>query len=183
MAIYRVRVAWTGVLGSNSLSTHYFDTAVAASPEDCVLATKNFWDSLSSYFTNSLVYTTDPNVDTLDLSGTLTASTGVVPQFGTGTNSNPNLPGQTQARIFWRTATITAGRRLQGSTFVPVLTTASIGTDGTFIAPVISAFNAAADDFAGSNGLVVWSRKHATIAAATGGFLSPDPRVLRSRRD
>lgn len=183
MALYRVRVAWTGVLGSNSLSTHFFDDTVAASPADCVLATKTFWSDLAPYYSALLTWATDPAVDTLSLTGTLTGTTGVVPQFGTGSAGTPLAPQQTQGRIFWQTGTIVAGRRLQGATFIPGIPQAALDPNGGFATSVISSVNTIAQAFATGNGLVVWSRKHATTAAPLVSTLDAVPRVLRSRRD
>lgn len=183
MALWRVRMAWTGIYGSNSLSTHYFDDSVAASPADCVTATKTFWTDLEPYFSSGLTWSTDPAVDTLSLTGTLTGTTGVVPQFGSGTNGTNLTPQQTQGRIFWQTGVIVAGRRLQGATFIPGIPLNDLDSQGNFATSTITAVNTIANAFASGTGLVVWSRKHATIANPTVNTLDVTPRVLRSRRD
>lgn len=182
MTILRVRTAWTGVYGSNALSTHYFTGTGSSDATAAVTAVAAFWGDLAPQQTGGLTWATDPAVDELALDGSLTASNAISPQFGTGSGSGGILPTQSQARCVWDTGTIVAGRRLRGATFVGGLISGVIATDGELSTSVLTDIGSAMSDLIDTGNFVVWSRKHATTGVVTGGAPDSGVRVLRSRR-
>jgi hypothetical protein len=185
--IDRLRVPWTGgsVVGP-AVSTFYFTSGGTGYP----LAVKNFFDSVKSYFPNTLTWSVPNNGDSLDpltgdLKGAWTNGTAATVQ---GTAVNQTVGG-TGCRVVWNTAGIHKGRRVRGSTFLCPADGTLFDVNGTINNSALITIGLGAkfliDDT--SSELVVWSKptKGAADGAANVVISSTVPDKvswLRSRR-
>lgn len=182
--LWRVRTLMDLGPGNPGVSTHMFD-ALSFSSTDAATAVEAFWTAVLPVIANTVTLTLDENIYELD------AGTGTPLSIGpagggfalTGGNSSEPLPLASQGLIAWRTSAFTAGRLLQGKTFVPVPT-----QDGNDNGVPTSGYTGYLADGAGalldaaSDKFVIWSRKHGDYQPVTTGAAWNEFAVLRSRR-
>lgn len=192
----RAKANITGLEGGSAVMSLYAQTALAG--DDAVaaqLASSRLHDALDTFkarLANSVSYVADTVVQKIDpVTGTLLAEYGVDPWTVTGTVSEPQLPGASQACIGWATGVAVNGRMLKGRTFVAGISRFSLAGDGGILAETQTLLNAmaAAWNDPGTTDLVagVW---HRPVAGAGGSFhgisgwtIPTKYAVLRSRRD
>lgn len=92
-------------------------------------------------------------------------------------------------RIEWRTASIVAGRRLRGRSFIVPLVASAFDTAGSLDSNAIGVLQFAADAYLDGGGLpdqvdpCVWSRTHGVLADISNATVPDQATILRSRRD
>jgi hypothetical protein len=128
-----------------------------------------------------------------DADGVLISSSSVAPPAAVaGTGATPYLPVPTSLVVRLRTATVLAGKRLEGRSFVgPLSTSAAVSGLTPSVAAGTAAVNAVTALLTGATSVspVVWRRPRAIPprVGASGAIISGDAwsqfGVLRSRRD
>lgn len=185
--MFRVRTVFTGLQGSPYLSTFYFHDAlpVGVTAQQAVTATGAFWNTVDAQLANTLSWSTEADVATVDqVTGDITASTGTTPVSGSGGAVGTNAPTAMQALMRWTTGVYVGGRQMRGRTFIPGLLTSSISGNGPSAA-LVTAMNTAAANLINDPTVenLVWSRKNARADLVTAGSAWTTLAVLRSRRD
>lgn len=159
--LYEVLTEWTGPGHSPKVTVmHFLD---AANLEDCRAAVGALWESIDPSISDDYSWEVATEGKVInDASGQITdfwsSSTLLT---GTGAASGTPLPDAAQALLRWRTATVVAGRRVQGRTYIPGLTAGSLSTTnpGNLIQTTQVQIAAAGEDLIADNvGFVIWSR-------------------------
>lgn len=183
--MYRVRVVWTGpTVAGGGLSTFYM-LDLGGGEAAAVDGVGDFLDAIDANLVNTLTWSTEPDVDTIDpVTGALTGSSSVTPRSGAGGNIDQPLPLATQGLLRMRTGFIVAGRELKGRLFVPGFcenNNSSGGPDSGTRFNIDTASDAliARTD----TSWAVWSRTHGQASAVTAAPMWNKWAVLRSRRD
>jgi hypothetical protein len=187
----RVRVTWSGP-SAPLLSTFYFSptTEDTGSATAAHVAVATFWFNIRNFISTAYSWVVQPQVDQIDLLGTLTGSfTAANSSANAGTDAGQLLPTQTQGQVRWTTGSFLNGRRVQGRTFIPGPTEGSNTAAGLPDPAMVTAVSNEAQTFANATvNPVVWSDHHeetppfGASTAINGGFMVGAWRVLRSRR-
>lgn len=187
----RVRVTWSGP-SSPLLSTFYLAPAVedTASATAAHVAVATFWFNIRSLIADDFSWVVQPQVDRLDLLGTLIGTlTAANASANSGTDAGQLLPTQTQGQVRWNTNAFFGGRRLIGRTFIPGMTENSNTAAGIVDPAAVTLITNEANTYAGASANpVVWQDKHdatppsGSTGEIVGGAMLSAWRVLRSRR-
>lgn len=182
----RYRVTWTGFSGSPYVSTFFADgDGTGTGPEDFRDALNTFLTTVDTGLSNALAWQLDPEVDVMDLDGTVTGSVSVTAAGASGGTSGQQLPHANQLLLRLRTGSFVGGRELRGKLYIPGTMSADTDSTGNPTTARINTVNAAAaalvTDSAG--GWSVWSRKSAARSGISSATCAPFMAVLRSRRD
>lgn len=183
--INRLQVTWAGQTALPGLSTFYFLPLSTSAPADVVA----FFTAIRGLFASGLTWTIPGSGDVIE------STTGVmVDTWETGgggpVNSNnvgANYAAGVGARVQWNTATVAAGRRVRGATYLTNLATGNFDAQGTIQDDAANTIRGAADTLVDTQSLVIWSRPRPSLpngaVATINGYNVPDRiTALRSRR-
>jgi hypothetical protein len=181
----RVRTVFTGATGTPWLSTFMFGgSGTQTNADNAVLETGIFWGFVDANIDNQISWSTEADVDQVNVDGSLEAVFTTTPQTGTGGSTGNKLPFASQAMIRWRTSTFVNGRELRGRTYIPGLTDTALSEGelnstvrNNLISAGLTLINSTVAD------LVVWSRTFATSGIVVGREVPTKFMVQRSRRD
>ena len=185
--MFRVRTTFVGLTGAPYLSTMYFEDTGGLTAANAVAAVGAFWGAIDNSLPNTLSWTTEAEVATIDFSnGQQTGLTSTTPQTGTGSIAATLHSPATQGLVRWRTGAFLGGRELRGRTFIPGMSTsvtnaATGAPNSTFLSAVNTAAAALIAD--ANSTLLVWSRTKSAKSTVTSGSMWSQFAVLRSRRD
>jgi hypothetical protein len=160
----QVQLDGAGVVGGG-LSTFY---STASTPTTFLAAVRQFYSDCSSLFPTNVGFTFPGDGDVFeDSTGTLVGdwvSAAPAPVAGTWPDEYAAGVG---ARMVWRTAGITRGRRVRGSTFMVPLAGNCYDDDGSITGAVTTLLAAAAAPLILADGasMRIWSRPSATGAS------------------
>lgn len=181
----RVRTVLNGIQGAPYLSTMYFgNSGSLANAQNANLAVGTFWGAIDNLLGNTMTWSTQAQVEELNLAGNIIAAYGVTPQTGTGSLTGTFEAPVLQGVIQWRTGVYAGGREVRGRTFVPCHLTGNNngGVPSTAYKNGLNA--AAATIIADVNAdLVIWSKTKALSSSVLSGNTWGQWAVLRSRRD
>lgn len=196
--ILRVKLNWTGFIGSPGYTNLYFrdfsEGPVDQAMADGAVAKTDIWlDAWVPALPSTVSLLVDPTVDIVneqngELEGFLTTSPDTS-RLGTGSGAYSAPSG---ICVNWSTNGIRNGRRIRGRTFMVPVSGAATDTNGTIATTHLNNLRTASGVFispTGAGDLGVWSRP--TPAEPNGGiwhvaasYSIPDRlAVLRSRRD
>lgn len=187
--IARIPVEWSGLaVEGNGVSTFYTSNSTTGT---YLAALREFFFSLRGMFPDGVSLVFPGAGDTIndatgELNGTWTSS---APAVVTGTQTGVFAQG-VGARMVWRTAGITRGRRVRGTTFLVPIAGNQYGTDGTLADGVATGMASAGATLraADSGSMRIWSRPSGPSASdgashAVTSAEGPDAvSWLRSRR-
>jgi hypothetical protein len=165
--MWRLRVVWSGnaVVGP-TLSTFYAQDTSPGFPA----AVRSLMASLSTFIPTGTQIVVPNNGDVINpATGALTGAwtDGAAPAAVTCSGTGVYAKG-VGAQIRWRTSSIVAGRRVQGSLFVVPLISAMFDSDGTLTATNQQSIATAANSYVtAAPYAVVWSRPSAGNPSAT----------------
>ncbi len=192
----RARATIHGLEGGLGVMTIYCQGAVG--PDNSALAaltSSRLHDAIDTFkarLANSVSYVGDTVAQSLNpATGALQAEYGVDPWTVTGTVSDAQLPGASQACIGWATGVAIGGRMLRGRTFVAGISRFSLAGDGGILTETQTLLNAMATAWndAGTSDCVagVWHRPRSgsggSFHGISGWTIPTKFAVLRSRRD
>lgn len=186
MALYRVRVNYTGTLiNGTALSTFYFNDG-GGTAQQAATAVATFMATCETTMCDEVTWTLDTEVDTVSLGdGTVSATAAVSSASGVGdsTAAEP-LPNVLQVLLRLRTGFFLGGREVRGRLFIPGFTEA-MSTGGLPVAGNLAVIDGAAATLVASANAqwVVWSRQNGASADITAATCWGRFAVLRSRRD
>lgn len=181
--VARVQTEWTGLGGAPYLTTLYFDGVNPGEEQALADAVEAIWDASTGVFSQSLAWSTVPEVVHFTQPDTPTGAVGITSASGSGDSSGGIMPRASQGLIRLRTGQYRGAREVQGRIFIPGLTTQGVnGTTGRPSAGYQAALTAMGSDLL-ELGLQVASRAAnvfypVVTATAWNEFAS-----LRSRRD
>lgn len=193
MAIHKVSAQWSGFTGAPGYTNFYFTPFTGGGDAQAAVdRVRAFFFALVNVIPTGVTIQVSPTVEIIDeATGSLTGYIDATqPPIVTGASGGTMYVGPSGAVINWLTATVRAGRRVRGRTFIVPLRTTMFDTQGTLTADALGFIRAAANvlttgDF--EQQLVVWSRPvggAGGVAAPVIGSRVPDlAAVLRSRRD
>lgn len=184
MSLDRVLVTWSGTGGGTAVSVLY-----GMSGDALCADLKTFFTSIASRIPTAVQLGCIGSGDTIDeATGTLTGSwSGGVPWTVNGTGTGVWAAG-VGASVRWRTATIHAGHRVSGRTYLVPLNAFCYGSDGTLDTPALTDLRTASTTLAGasSNNLTIWSRPKpgfpGVAAPVISATVADTVSTLRSRR-
>ena len=194
MAVYRVKLRWTGFTGAPGYTNLHFDAPTdhtQAAAQACYDAASGFAGEIASTIPNAVSITTEGGVEVLEQTNnqliTVYSATTVSPAKGIQTGGYSSATG---AVITWETGEVKNGRRVRGRTFIVPLSAAYYEADGTLSAGVITDLqNAAAALSGGGFNFGILSRPTA-VGATDGSFhtvssgrIADKTAILTSRRD
>lgn len=194
MAVYRVKLRWTGFTGAPGYTNLHFAAPTEptqAGAQAAYDAAADFAGNIISAVPSAVSITTEGGVEVVEQTTnelmtvfsatTRTASKGL--QTG-------GFASSTGACIVWETGEVRNGRRVRGRTFVVPLAGVYYDTDGTLTSGVITDLQQAATALAGGGFSFGILARPTVTGAADGGFytvssgrISDKSAVLRSRRD
>ena len=196
--IVRVKVNWTGFIGSPGYTNLYFETT-ASDPWDqvyvdvAVAKVDTFLDTFAAYLPQGLSAAIDSTVAQLDeVTGTMTAVWTVTPPAATAGSSATAYGAGSGLCVTWITNEVQNGRIVRGRTFIVPLAGAGYDNDGSIYGTLLTNARAAATTLTSdSDGarLVVWKRPNPIIPIDGGAYnvigsnISDKAAQLRSRRD
>lgn len=182
----RVLVTWQNWAGAPGVGHHYF---VSGTTNKCV-SLRAFYNSVAPSVPNNTAIQVQNVGDIIDVqSGLITggwseSAVSVVTAAGTGAYA-----GGSGAVVNWLSATVVAGRRLRGKTFIVPLVVNAFDTSGSLSSTYQSSVQAAADALVSATlgSYVVYHRPTAAGNDGASGQIYaarvPDlAAVLRSRR-
>lgn len=195
----KVKVRWSGFVGSPGWSNFYFDTGTDEfhTPEQAGIAhgrVRNFFEAVKTKFPSAATFTVQPDIDVIaQTTGEMTnvLSAASVPPIQPGGTPAP-YSAASGAVITWRTAGVRNGRRVRGRTFLVPVANGVYENDGTISPTVLNETVTAATAMVAPAAVLkqgVWARP--TAPGATDGQWYPITTVsvpdmaavLRSRRD
>ena len=194
----RVKVRWSGFIGSPGWSNFYFDTGDGTfyTAEDAGPAADRvaaFLQTIRPRFPSAVTWQIQPDVEAISASkGELmfVHSAGARAPI-TGGAAAASYSGASGIVVTWRTAGVRNGRRVRGRTFLVPAATAAYGDDGTIGPTTLEDINAAAAQLINDPSplkLGVWARPSAVGATdgqwhpVTAASVPDMAAVLRSRR-
>lgn len=197
--IIRVKVNWTGFVGSPGYTNLHFEPTVESDPitqtlVDAAVAKVQTWlTAMKVYLPPAVVTGIDPQVVELDeQTGAIEAFWSVVPSAASpGTNTNLNFTSGAGMCITWGTGGVRKGRRVRGRTFVVPISHGSMESDGSLVNGHVTSWQGFANTLAGdSNGirLVIYARTPGAIIPDGGAYdvtsvsIKDRPAFLTSRR-
>jgi hypothetical protein len=194
MAVYRVKIRWSGFTGSPGYTVLHFDAPTAATTAGAQAVydhVRTFCTYVASALPTPVQLTTDSNVEVIDQT---TAQLQDIFQVTGGTGQSGGNTGgfsaSTGACITWETGEIKNGRRVRGRTFLVPLSGSMYDTDGTLTSAALTDLQEGAAFLAGGGfSFGILSRPSSQGAAdgsfhtVTSGRISDKTAMLRSRRD
>lgn len=185
-AMRRWITEWRGPGASPKLTVMHARADVPIGPQ--LTALQALWTGLRGGQSDEYTWTIPLSVEVLDdATGTLTGEeTAAGPNTGVGSGSADPTADAAQVLLRWRTSAIVGGRRLQGRSFWPGLTTSSIAAGN--LSPITQGiFQGAVNTFVAADvGFTVWSRPKAgsdgVQADITSATVWSEMAVLRRRR-
>ncbi len=194
MAIYRVKIRWSGFSGAPGYTVLHFDASTAPTQEGAQAAHDNaraFAVAFASATPSVVRLTVEAAVEVVDpTSGDLinvyTVTTGAqISGSGTG-----GFSSATGACITWETGEVKNGRRVRGRTFIVPMSSVYYETDGTITAGGLTDLQEAAANLAGGGfNFGIWSRPSGPGATdgsfhtVSSGRVTDKTAILRNRRD
>lgn len=194
MAVYRVKLRWTGFTGAPGYTNLHFDVAAG----DTVAGAQSVYDQVQTFaidiaarLPSAVTLTTEAGVEVIDQA---TNELITIHTVTAGTNTKGQMTGgfssATGACIVWETGEVKNGRRVRGRTFIVPLSAVAYEADGTLTASAITGLQDAASKLtAGGFGFGVLSRPSSSGASdgsfhtASSGRVNDKTAILRSRRD
>lgn len=178
---------WNTPAGGGRVSVMYFDDTVSVVSQRAALAT--LWTTLEPRLGSTVTWTIRTEGRNLHTgNGQLLGQwEDTTSRTGTGNDAASTvIPDASQVLFRWRTGIVVKGRFLQGRTYVPGMTAASL-TSGNVSAAARNEWNTAINTFLGANvGLEVWHRPVNQSGGTTGfvltGSVWSELAVLRRRR-
>jgi hypothetical protein len=185
MSLWRHRTIFGGAGGLAGMATlHYWDTG-ATTPvemEAQALSENSFWTAMRPFVSNQVTFTTQAQVDVLDITTGDIIDVQPVTSYGaTGSATGDALPWATQGLINWRTGFYLHGRQLQGKTFIPGMTEAA-NLAGQMSVGERTGIQTAANNLITNTSLAVFSRKWFTAAQVTAANVGARWAFLSERR-
>lgn len=197
--IIRVKINWTGFVGSPGYTNLHFEPTNEADPwsqpmVDAAVAKVQAWLVAQRPYLPAVVTTgIDPQIAELDeQSGRIEAFWTVVPAASAPGTFNGNYSAASGYCISWSTGGVWNGRRIRGRTFVVPLGSNALATDGTIDTGALVDFRARAVTLTSPDNntrLVVWRRPTNEVIpdggayAVTGSTVRDKVAMLTSRRD
>lgn len=194
MAVYRVKLRWTGFTGAPGYTNLHFSAPTeptSAGAQAVYAAANTFAGALVSALPSAVRITTESAVEVVDQT-----TNELVTVFGvTSSPVNAGLmtggfSSATGACITWETGEVRNGRRVRGRTFVVPMAVAMYDTDGTLTSGAITDLQNAAEGLAGGGFSFGILGRPTAPGAADGGFytvssgrVSDKTAILTSRRD
>jgi hypothetical protein len=185
MATRKYVCTWqTGVQGGAGMSVFY-----SAFGTDMTPALNTFWGAIKATFSDEVSVTVPTNGDVIDestglLTGAWTGGTGSV---NSGSAHSAYAAG-TGAFIKWNTATVIAGHRVKGRTFIAPILVNGYDTNGTIIGSYLTIIQNAATTLAATGQPVIWHRPPVigspggAVAAVVSATVPDKTTSLASRR-
>ncbi|HKY46314.1 MAG TPA: hypothetical protein VJM50_24690 [Pyrinomonadaceae bacterium] len=165
--MYRVRVVFTGSVGSPHYAIHHFvGSGSSAEAQTAVDNCSTLWSAVDAFQTSGQLWATDPVVFDVDpVTGNTIGTFTTAPASGIGAIGGDALPPASQMLIHWRTGVYIGGREVRGKTFVPGLTEAANESGGRPVATTVTGIKNAADAMNAltSVPLGIWSRTNGVI--------------------
>lgn len=195
----KVKVRWSGFIGSPGWSNFYFDTGddTFTTPEDagpCADRVATFLTSIRTKFPTAVTWTIQSDVEAIGpTDGELlnVHSVGARAPI-TGSAAAAGYSGASGVVVTWRTQGVRNGRRVRGRTFLVPTANNIYQSDGTIDNTHLNEFVTSATTLltppAGGLPLVVWARPSAVGAqdgdnhVVTSASVPDMAAVLRSRR-
>jgi len=185
----RIPVEWSGTAATGGGLSVFYSTA--STPTTYLTALRGFFFSIAGLFPTDLTLTFPGGGDVFEATtGELVGDwTSTAPAVVTGTQAGAYAKG-VGCRLVWRTAGITRGRRVRGSTFMVPIAANQYDTNGTLQGSVVSSLEGAGATLiaADSASMRIWTRPSASGASDGADHeitsaVSPDSvSWLRSRR-
>jgi hypothetical protein len=178
--LIRVKVNWTGFVGSPGYTNFHFEPVPESDPisqatvDSAVTKVSTFLTAIRPYL--PLVVTTgiDPAVAEIDeQNGEIQTYWNATPPAATAGAMTGNYTAGAGFCVNWATGGVRKGRRVRGRTFIVPIGSTSMDTDGTFNASHLTAWRTAANALhVDSNGvrLVVWAKTPGAIIPDGGAY-------------
>lgn len=188
-SVYRVRVGWTGLAGTEYLSTFHFAASGPSlgAAQLAVDQTEVFLTSMASVIVNDLTWESESEVVVIDTTtGFTTAAFATTPFTDTGEGTGDPVPRAAMLMARWQTGVFVGSpsRRLRGRTFIPGINEVNNDAGGKPSAALQAQLQAAADAFLGGDPeLRIYSRAAATDHPVVSASVWDEWAILRSRRD
>jgi len=198
-SIIRVKVNWTGFIGSPGYTNLFFETTAAddwtqAYVDVAVAKVDTFLGAFPAFLPTGLSAAIDPTVAQLDeLTGAMQSVWGVTPPAARTGSSATAYGAGSGLCVTWISGDVRNGRGVRGRTFIVPLAGAGYDNDGTIYGTLLTnARTAATALHQDTNGarLVVWHRNPTGQIIPEGGAfniiasnVSDKAAQLRSRRD
>jgi len=194
MALFRVKVRWSGFSGAPGYNVFHFDAATeGAGPtaQDCVDALRVFYTSIAARMPTPVKIDFESVVEVIEeTTGALTGFEQITPGASIPGTVSGGFSSATGACVNWITDGVRNGRRLRGRTFIVPLGGSVYDVDGTLGGPTLTALQDAANVLHASPvDLQVYGRPTAPGAAdgyaegVTSARVADKTAILRSRRD
>jgi hypothetical protein len=197
--IIRIKINWTGFIGSPGYTNLYFEPVPEGDPitqavvDAAHLKVQTWMIAVKAFLPTNTTITVDSQVAELDeQTGNIEAFwTIAAPTLQIGTAAGAYTAG-TGVCVSWSTAGVRKGRRVRGRTFIVPLGGGTYDTDGTIQAGSLTTLRSAANALhVDSNGvrLVVYARTPGAIIPdggaydVTGATINDKVAFLSSRRD
>ena len=198
LSMFKVKVRWSGFIGSPGWSNFYFDgpDGTFLTPADaplCADRVSTFLTAIKNQFYSDLNWTIQSDVEAISpATGELLNIHNIGPRAAiTGGTAKTPYSAASGIVVTWRTNGVRNGRRVRGRTFLVPAATSSY-QDDTVLTTALTTFQTAASALATPSAnihLGVWSRPTAPGASDGDWFETvsasvPDKvAILRSRRD
>jgi len=147
------------------LSTFY---TVNTPPSPFLAAIRVFFDSLKAIFPEEVTFTFPGTGDTIeDSTGALNGTwTSTAPASVTGTATGAWAAG-VGGRVIWRTAGLTRGRRVRGTTFLAPVAASQFDASGSLADGNATAWSAIAETLRAADGgsMRIWTRPQTSTSA------------------
>ena len=180
-------MTWTGSAVVGASTSTFYSTDVSGSLQT---ALNTFFQAIRNRIPNTATVHLATSGDVIEsttgaLAGVWTSGTGFDMD---GTDAGAFTLG-VGPRFVWTTSGVTNGRRVRGAFFMCPSSGSTFGLNGRINAPVLTAFQTAANDLvaAASPGFVIWHRptpggSDGVAHPVTGAQVPSDPSWLTSRR-
>lgn len=194
MAVYRVKLRWTGFTGAPGYTNLHFSAPTAhtqAGAQAAYDAAHAFGGNIASAIPQGVSIVTEGGVEVVEqTTNELVTVYSATTKANAGGIQTAGYSSATGACITWETGEVKNGRRVRGRTFIVPLSGAMYQTDGTLTSACITDLVEAATVLAGGGfNFGILSRPSA-LGAADGSFhtvssgrVADKTAILRSRRD
>jgi hypothetical protein len=127
MTLYRVTTRFVGVaVTGGGINRLYFESG-GGTAQQALTAAGTFWNAVRPVMSDSVTWTTDPVVDTLNIiTGNIEAQTTGTGSSFAGTTSAALQPLATQGILQIRTGQFVDGREVRGRIFIPGVTSTAV---------------------------------------------------------
>lgn len=197
--MFKVKVRWSGFVGSPGWSNFYFDDASGdfltnADADPLCDRVETFLTAIRALFPTPVLWTVQSDVEAISptTGELLNVHSAGARSAISGSAANAPYSAASGAVVTWRTAGVRNGRRVRGRTFLVPAANIAYENDGTLSAAALTTIGNAATalaDTAGPIPLGVWARPTGPGAtdgdwhAVTSASVPDMGAVLRSRRD